>query len=131
MTIRDSTIKENNVWTCSQETKALEVRAQSIQQNDRAVVSIVLGSYNRKAFLQEAIESIRCNGITVPYEIIVVDGGSTDGSKEWLINQPDIITIVQHNRMASGNQLSKRRNWGYFMNLSFKCIIFGSSRNSV
>lgn len=121
MTIRNPTIKENNAWTCSQETKALEARAQSIQQNDRAVVSIVLGSYNRKTFLQEAIESIRCNGITVPYEIIVVDGGSTDGSKEWLIDQPDIITIVQHNRMASGNQLSKRRSWGYFMNLSFKC----------
>src|SRR5690242_4689170 len=59
----------------------------------RAVVSIVLGSYNRKEFLNEAIQSIRRNGITVPYEIIVVDGGSTDGALEWLTRQQDVITI--------------------------------------
>lgn len=84
-------------------------------------ISVVLGSYNRKEFLYQAIESIRSNGITVPYEIIVVDGGSTDGALEWLCSQSDIITIVQHNRTAAGNQLSKRRSWGYFMNLGFKC----------
>ena len=96
-----------------------------LQTNPRssasATVSIVLGTYNRKEFLKEAIQSIRQNGITVPYEIIVVDGGSTDGSKEWLIDQPEIITIVQHNRTTSGNQRNKRRSWGYFMNLGFKC----------
>lgn len=86
-----------------------------------ATVSIVLGTYNRHAFLKEAIQSIHRNGITVPYEIIAVDGGSTDGSKEWLIDQPEIITIVQHNRTASGNQVHKRRSWGSFMNLGFKC----------
>lgn len=86
-----------------------------------AAVSIVLGTYNRKTFLQEAIQSIRRNGITAPYEIIVIDGGSTDGSKEWLVDQPDIITIIQHNRTASGSQVRTRRSWGYFMNLGFKC----------
>jgi len=86
-----------------------------------ATVSIVLGTYNRKTFLQEAIQSIRQNGITLPYEIIVVDGGSTDGSTEWLIDQSEIITIVQHNRTSAVNQVSKRRSWGYFMNLGFKC----------
>ncbi len=76
-----------------------------------ATVSIVLGTYNRKAFLQEAIQSIRQNGITLPYEIIVVDGGSTDGSTEWLIDQSEIITIVQHNRTSDVNEVSKRRSW--------------------
>jgi glycosyltransferase involved in cell wall biosynthesis len=88
---------------------------------NRAVVSIVLGSYNRKDFLREAIGSIRRNSITVPYEIIVVDGGSTDGALEWLTSQPDIITILQHNRTSTGNHSTKRRSWGYFMNLGFKC----------
>jgi GT2 family glycosyltransferase len=87
----------------------------------RSHVSLVLGSYNRKEFLIEAIESIRRNGIEVPYEIIVVDGGSTDGSKEWLGSQSDIITIIQHNRIAPEGQTVRRRSWGYFMNLGFKC----------
>lgn len=87
----------------------------------RSVVSIVLGSYNRKEFLKSAIGSIRQNGIAVPYEIIVVDGGSTDGALEWLSRQSDIITVIQHNRTSVGQQSVKRRPWGYFMNLGFKC----------
>ena len=92
-----------------------------MQAGSRNVVSLVLGSYNRNGFLQEAIESIRRNGITVPYEIIVVDGGSTDGALEWLSRQQDIITIVQHNRTSLTEESVKKRSWGYFMNLGFKC----------
>lgn len=84
------------------------------------VISIVLGSYNRYRFLKETIKSIRNNGIGVPYEIIVVDGGSTDGSTNWLIKQPDIITIVQHNRVEINGKSVMKRSWGYFMNLGFK-----------
>lgn len=83
-------------------------------------VSIVLGSYNRYPFLKETIKSIRNNGIEVPYEIIVIDGGSTDGSTNWLIKQPDIITIVQHNRVKIKEKFAMKRSWGYFMNLGFK-----------
>jgi len=84
-------------------------------------ISVVLGSYNRLSFLKLTIASIR-NQKNSPYsEIIVVDGGSTDGTLEWLLEQKDIITVVQHNR---GEWLGKqllRRSWGYFMNLAFKC----------
>jgi len=86
----------------------------------RPEISIVLGSYNRKWLLKLCIQSIRENGITVPYEIIVVDGGSTDGALKWLIKQPDIITIVQHNREVVDGQPRIKRSWGYFMNLAFK-----------
>jgi glycosyltransferase involved in cell wall biosynthesis len=89
--------------------------------SEKTQVSVVLGSYNRKRLLKAAIQSIRNNGISVPYEIIVVDGGSTDGSLRWLIKQKDIINIVQHNRGSSKGQPVERRSWGYFMNLGFKC----------
>jgi glycosyltransferase involved in cell wall biosynthesis len=87
----------------------------------RPVVSIVLGTYNRLAFLQAAIASIRASRIEVPCEIIVVDGGSKDGTIQWLVGQRDIITIVQHNRETIGKTTKRKRSWGYFMNLGFKC----------
>ncbi len=83
-------------------------------------VSLVLGSYNRKAFLRATIASIRDNGFGGPYEIIVVDGGSDDGSIPWLTAQKDVITIVQHNRGEFRGRAIERRSWGYFMNLGFR-----------
>jgi glycosyltransferase involved in cell wall biosynthesis len=86
-------------------------------------LTIVLGSYNRKNFLKLTIESIRIelSNFHKPYEIIVIDGGSTDGSAEWLIEQKDIVTIVQHNRGDWKGRQIKQRSWGYFINLGFRC----------
>jgi glycosyltransferase involved in cell wall biosynthesis len=66
------------------------------------------------------IESIRSNRITVPYEIIVIDGGSIDGTAAWLSKQQDILTIIHHNRVHKDGCLAMKRSWGYFMNLGFK-----------
>jgi glycosyltransferase involved in cell wall biosynthesis len=84
------------------------------------LISVVLGSYNRIQFLPLTIESIRKELTEISHEIIVVDGGSTDGSLEWLVQQKDIITIIQHNRGEWNGKPIERRSWGYFMNLAFK-----------
>ncbi len=86
-------------------------------------VSVVLGTYNRKVFLKLAIESIRRELANAPFssEIIVIDGGSTDGTLSWLMQQKDIILIIQHNRGKWQGKEIKRKSWGYFMNLGFKC----------
>ncbi|NEO65424.1 MAG: glycosyltransferase, partial [Moorea sp. SIO4G2] len=79
--------------------KILKSLAKPVISSDKTcMVSVVIGSYNRRPLLEKAIQSVRDNQIRVPYEIIVIDGGSTDGSLEWLIQQKDIITIIQHNR---------------------------------
>ena len=88
---------------------------------DQPLVSVVLGSYNRRSFLKATIQNVRENGHDLPIEIIVVDGGSTDGALEWLIKQKDILTITQHNRGKRPDGTAVlRRSWGYFMNLGFK-----------
>ncbi len=90
------------------------------EQSSKPIVSVVLGSYNRLPYLKVALESVRRETASIPHEIIVVDGGSTDGSVKYLTQQKDVITIVQHNRGTFRGEKIKRRSWGYFMNLAFK-----------
>ena len=60
------------------------------------LVSIITGTYNRRASLQAFIDSVRRN---IPrgmdYEIVVCDGGSTDGTLEWLRAQAD-VKLLEH-----------------------------------
>lgn len=54
------------------------------------------GTWNRLRHLQAFVESAR-RSILVPltYEIILVDGGSTDGTIAWAKGQPDVRLIEQ------------------------------------
>ncbi|ANP46826.1 glycosyltransferase family 2 protein [Candidatus Viadribacter manganicus] len=86
----------------------------------RADVSIVLGSFNRRVLLERAIQSVRENLAGMRGEIVVIDGGSDDGSIEWLVRQQDIITVVQHNRYQQDGLTRRRMTWGQFMNIGFR-----------
>jgi len=55
-------------------------------------LSIVLGTYNRFGRLRACVESID-RFVTRPYEIIIADGGSNDGSREWAATHPRITLI--------------------------------------
>lgn len=61
------------------------------------LVSVALRSYNQKAFLKEAIDSI-LNQTYSNYEIIIADDASTDGSVEliqkYATNLPNIIKPI-------------------------------------
>jgi len=80
----------------------------------------VLGSFQRYSFLKMTLNSVRLELAGISHEIIVVDGGSTDGSVEWLSKQKDVLLILQHNRGQWKGKKVNRRSWGYFMNLGFK-----------
>jgi GT2 family glycosyltransferase len=89
-------------------------------QRPRKDVSIVIGSYNRRDFLKLTLNTVRQELEGLPHEIVVVDGGSTDGSVGWLASQRDVISVIQHNRGTWRSRPIERRSWGYFMNLGFK-----------
>jgi glycosyltransferase involved in cell wall biosynthesis len=90
--------------------------------NHRKQISVVLGTYNRKQFLKLTIESIRreIENSGLDAEVVVVDGGSSDGTANWLSSQKDVISIFQYNRGVWRGRPVKRRSWGYFMNLGFR-----------
>ena len=87
----------------------------------KPIISIVLGTYNRFNFLKLFLDSLREEMGSFPYETIIIDGGSTDGTLPWLIEQKDIILILQHNHGEWNGKKIERKPWGYFMNLGFKC----------
>ena len=64
-------------------------------------IAALVVTYNRLSLLVECIEAIRSQTFR-DIDIIVVNNGSTDGTKEWLDEQEDIITITQHNLGGAG-----------------------------
>ncbi|MBU0638407.1 MAG: glycosyltransferase [Planctomycetes bacterium] len=61
------------------------------------IVSIVLATFQRCARLQRCVAHVRQN-VAVPFELIVVDGGSDDGTREWLATQPALRTHLERQR---------------------------------
>ena len=53
-------------------------------KNKSKMVSIIIVNWNEKEMLRKCLESIKSNTIYYPYEIIVVDNNSNDGSQEMI-----------------------------------------------
>ena len=64
------------------------------------IVSIVVPTFNRFERLRVCIDNIR-RGVTVPTEVIVVDGGSQDGTRDWLGKQHDLTVILEDRRAGA------------------------------
>jgi len=58
-------------------------------------VAICFGTYQRLGPLQACVASIRRAVGALNYEIIVADGGSVDGTQQWVAEQPDMVLIQQ------------------------------------
>lgn len=60
------------------------------------LLSIVTGTYNRREHLKLMMDSARQQMPRhLSYEFVVVDGGSTDGTIEWLEQQPH-VKLIRH-----------------------------------
>ncbi|MFB9279846.1 methyltransferase domain-containing protein [Cohnella cellulosilytica] len=57
--------------------------------------SIIMATYNQLAMTKRAIASIRKHTPASSYELIVVDNASSDGTAEWLAQQPDVKLLRQ------------------------------------
>jgi len=51
---------------------------------DKPIISVILGSYNQKSILKRVLDSYQRQSLNHPFELIVVDSTSDDGSQELL-----------------------------------------------
>jgi glycosyltransferase involved in cell wall biosynthesis len=61
---------------------------QQIIMNDRDFFSVVIPTYNRKPILEKCLKALENQQLkdrkVIDYEVVVVDDGSTDETKDWL-----------------------------------------------
>lgn len=63
------------------------------------LLSVVTGTFNRLNYLARMVASVRSQMPRhLKYEIVVVDGGSKDGTLEWCRIQPD-IKLIEHGEL--------------------------------
>ncbi|WP_048746139.1 glycosyltransferase family 2 protein, partial [Paenibacillus sp. P22] len=62
--------------------------------------SIVMLTFNQLEYTKQCIESIRSYTEPNTYELIIVDNGSTDGSREWLAEQEDIRLLLNEENVG-------------------------------
>ena len=70
------------------------------------IISIVVPTFNRLAQLTRCIDKIRQN-VACPLEVVVVDGGSTDGTRAWLAEQDDLKVILEEKREGAVRAFNK------------------------
>lgn len=70
------------------------------------IISIVVPTFNRFNRLKRCIDKIKQN-VSLPHEVIVVDGGSTDGTREWLRQRGDLRVILEPHRAGAVKAFGK------------------------
>lgn len=61
-------------------------------------LSVVSGTYNRLAMLKKMVYSVRRSAAGLSYEIVLCDGGSTEGTQAWIKQQPD-CRLIEHGQL--------------------------------
>jgi GT2 family glycosyltransferase len=95
------------------------------KRGDVILISIVILTLNQMALTQACLESIRRH-TPEPYELILVDNGSTDGTLDYLRLQPDVILIEngENKGFAKGcNQGFERSSGDYIMFLNNDTVV--------
>lgn len=72
-----------------------------------AELAIIIVNWNGGDFLRRCLESVAQFPPPVPFEVIVVDNASTDGSREWLQKHPDIRLIANTENVGFGRANNK------------------------
>ena len=94
-------------------------------------LSICILTYNNASILEECINSIISNTQNISYEIIIVDGGSTDNTLKLLTMYNDVVTIINNKKFsgfsAGNNQAFRIAKGEFILMLNDDTIILNNS----
>jgi glycosyltransferase involved in cell wall biosynthesis len=68
-------------------------------------VTVLLTCYNHIRYLPAALDGVRGQTLT-DYEVIAIDDGSTDGTREWLRDQPDVRCVFNETNLGTYETLN-------------------------
>lgn len=87
-----------------------------VSPGEQPLTSLIMLTRNNLAYTKLCLESIRKH-TREPYEVIVVDNGSTDGTTEYLRSQPDVRLIENGYNLgfALGNNRGLREARGTYI----------------
>jgi len=90
--------------------------ASNIEMSDTSLTSIIILTRNNLDYTKKCIESIK-KYTPEPYELIVVDNGSTDGTIEYLESLPDVKLIKNPTNLgfAMGNSMGIKEARGEYI----------------
>ena len=69
-------------------------------------VSILLTCYQHRAYIEAAVAGIRAQTFR-DFEIIAIDDGSTDGTREWLAEQTDLLAVFNETNLGTYGTLNR------------------------
>jgi len=84
--------------------------------------SIIILTFQNIEYTKKCIESLRENGLQDSYELIIIDNGSVDGTREWLQEQNDINVFLSEENLGfpkgcnKGASIAKPGNDYLFLN---------------
>ncbi len=83
---------------------------------DKLDLSIIIPTYNRLALLQEALASF-VGKLACSYEVIIVDDGSTDGTREFLqgLGEPYRVFLAEHRGGSAARNTGMKAARGGFI----------------
>ena len=73
---------------------------------DNLKLSIVIPTYNRISRLTQTVARVRAN-VSVPFELVIVDGGSTDGTREFLAADGGLHVVLEDKREGAVRAFNK------------------------
>ena len=93
-----------------------------MESEQRPFISVIIPTFNRVHLLKETGESVR-NQTFRDFELIVVNDGSSDGTAQWLNEQPDLRTFTQENSGIAAEMQSQRSKISNFAHLFSFCQV--------
>lgn len=84
-----------------------DIHASECANRPTPLASVIIVNYNGLRFMEECIKSLAHGFEKYPFEIIVVDNASCDGSQAWLRARQDIVYIEspENTGFTGGNNL--------------------------